>query len=470
MSAMAILGFALPTLAAWLVLDRYWPGRTGYWPDRLMQAALAWPLAAGFGSAFYFLWALLFTPSGRMMVWVETALLAVVIVVLTYLLIKRRLSRSSEAPWEQDALNRSGRSLRRDVIPTIAIVATGVAAVFAFVNFLFRNPHGLWDAWAIWNLRARFLYRSAEHWTNTFSDQLFWSSPDYPLCLPGMVARCWKYAGNESVWVPMLAALLFSAATALLLGASLARLSGTRGAALGVVALLGTPLFMRHGASQYADIPLAFFFLATVVLLSIYARDGHRRWLVMAGTAASLAVWTKNEGLVFLLAVAVVAATLGARTTGRRRLLSNWGPLLAGAAPALGLLIVFKAFFAPADGFFSIQDTAAIWDKLTDPARYWTVLQAFGRQILFYGDGMALAMVGLLVLAWPPPKAGGRRNLAPGLVILAVMIAAYFVIYIITPQNLSWHLRTSIHRVLLQLWPTALFVFVRFVVGDREPD
>jgi len=285
-----------------------------------------------------------------------------------------------------------------------------------------------------------------------------------------MVARCWKYAGNESVWVPMVVALLFSAATVLLLGASLAKLSGPRGAALGVAALLGTPLFIRHGASQYADIPLAFFFLATVVFLSLYPRDSNRRWLVMAGAAAALAAWTKNEGLVFLIATALAAATVGARTAGRRRFLAGWMALLAGAAPALALLFVFKTFFAPADGFFSIQDAAAIWDKLTDPTRYWAVLQAFGRQTLFYGDGMALAMVGLLVLAWPPPKAGGRRNLAPGLVILAVMIAAYFVIYIITPQNLSWHLRTSIHRVLLQLWPTALFVFVRFVVGDREPD
>ncbi|MEW5796432.1 MAG: hypothetical protein AB1772_08725 [Candidatus Zixiibacteriota bacterium] len=42
-------------------------------------------------------------------------------------------------------------------------VAAAGLAVCGFVSFALRHPHGLWDAWAIWNLRARFLYRLASY-------------------------------------------------------------------------------------------------------------------------------------------------------------------------------------------------------------------------------------------------------------------------------------------------------------------
>ena len=146
----------------------------------------------------------------------------------------------------------------------------------ALASRLIQNPHGGWDAWAIWNLRARFLFRSGPFWTDSFSPDLFWSSPDYPLGLPGYVALIWKYVDNDTVIVPMLVAAMFFVATGGLLYASLRRFSGQIAATLGLIALAGTSFFISHSASQYADVPLGFFVLATVVLMASY--DNNRQY------------------------------------------------------------------------------------------------------------------------------------------------------------------------------------------------
>ena len=42
---------------------------------------------------------------------------------------------------------------------------------------------------------------------------------------------------------------------------------------------------------------------------------------------------------------------------------------------------------------------------------------------------------------------------------LALTLAGLFAIYIITPYELRWHLRFSLNRLCLQLWPCAIFLF-----------
>jgi len=40
-------------------------------------------------------------------------------------------------------------------------------------------------------------------------------------------------------------------------------------------------------------------------------------------------------------------------------------------------------------------------------------------------------------------------------------------VYVITPNDLYWHLRFSLNRLFLQLWPAAIFLF--FLSLSRQP-
>jgi hypothetical protein len=200
-----------------------------------------------------------------------------------------------------------------------------VAFVVSFAVSFLKEPHGRWDAWLIWNMHARFLYRGGEAWREAFASGLDWSHWDYPLLLPLSIARVWTYTGTESILVPAAMGFIF---TLLILGLLLTALSLLRGQTQGCLAamiLMGTPFFIVMGASQFADIPFALFVLATFVLLFLPDRSPKNPAgpLILAGIAAGLSAWTKNEGLLFALIVTVSLAGMAARADGWRKALSR---------------------------------------------------------------------------------------------------------------------------------------------------
>jgi len=61
-----------------------------------------------------------------------------------------------------------------------------------------------------------------------------------------------------------------------------------------------------------------------------------------------------------------------------------------------------------------------------------------------------------------PPSASVRASALT----LGLTLAGYFFIYLITPYEIYWHLRFSLARLFIQIWPSAIFVF--FLGVDLE--
>jgi hypothetical protein len=97
--------------------------------------------------------------------------------------------------------------------PAFSRWALWIAVGFCAVAFARSSTglHGSWDAWAIWNLRARFLLRAPD-WTQAFTPDLGWSHPDYLLLVPLTVMRLWAWLGVETPWIPFLLGGVFAAA------------------------------------------------------------------------------------------------------------------------------------------------------------------------------------------------------------------------------------------------------------------
>src|SRR3989338_7585440 len=57
------------------------------------------------------------------------------------------------------------------------------------------HPFGEWDAWALWNMKTKFLILGAGSWENVF--QLHWhTQPDYPLFMPFL--NVWVHAFSRA--------------------------------------------------------------------------------------------------------------------------------------------------------------------------------------------------------------------------------------------------------------------------------
>ncbi|MEW6334713.1 MAG: glycosyltransferase family 39 protein [Thermodesulfobacteriota bacterium] len=372
----------------------------------------------------------------------------------------------------------------------IAALSAGGLAAYAvsFAAAFLKEPHGRWDAWLIWNMHARFLYRGGERWRDAFASGLDWSHWDYPLLLPLSAARGWTYAGGESVLFPALLGFVFTLLVLGLLLGALWLLRGRTQGCLAAMVLMGTPFFLTMGAAQFADIPFAFFMLGTFVMLFLSERSPDHRAgaLILAGVAAALGAWTKNEGLLFALVVTVSLAGMAAHAGGWSASFKQTGRFLAGALPVLLIVVYFKARLSPANDIMEGVSLAAVSANLVDWGRYTEIARAFFFTGISFTQGVVdvregmrfnpgavsvLLLVAYLLISGVRIDRQERECFLQAGAILVLMLTGYFFVYVVTPLDLHWHLMTSLNRLFLQLWPSAVFLafMAAGIPGQRAP-
>ena len=345
---------------------------------------------------------------------------------------------------------------------TAALVVALASAVIMFIFCTLTKPHGEWDAWAIWNMRARFLFRGGEFWRDAFSNQLDWSHPDYPLLLPGIVALCWTLVHAESTLASTGAAFLFTFGIAGVLISTLGILRGKMQALIAGTLLLGGVSLIVNGANQYADVPLSYFILATLGLLCLQDRyPDDLRFGVLAGLTAGFAAWTKNEGMVFLVAMLGARAWAVSRYGNRAKLAPQFLRLAAGLAGPLAVIAFFKLRFAPPNDLLARQPHQII-AHLADISRWITVIQEYVVEPFRIGEYLVPVIL-VLALYWYLVRFKVEQQDRPGIATIVIagglMLAAEFAIYVALPGDPSWQTKTSFDRLLMQLWPSALLAF-----------
>jgi hypothetical protein len=330
-----------------------------------------------------------------------------------------------------------------------------VLATAFFVEHTLRHPDGGWDAWAIWNLRARFLARAGEDFRSAFSpDLLFWAHQDYPLLVPGIVAQAFLFWGTQPLWIPALVSYALAALCASVLAGAAGALRGPSWGALAALALLATPCFIGFAANQQSDVPVGAFVLCASALIAFGIESRRRSTFAVAGIAASLAAWTKNEGAVYLVCLALaIAAVRWAPGRERLRALASFA---CGAAPVVALLVYFKIAVAHVNDLLSEPSRG----RLFDVSRWGELALALARRATFFQTWGLWLVAEIVVLAAVVPRLPARPAARTVAVALVLGFAATLPIYVLQPHPLLWFFRASIDRVLIQLWPSALLATV----------
>lgn len=371
--------------------------------------------------------------------------------------------------------SQAGPGFRWNWLLALVLLAGLLVVCSALLETVRVNPHGAWDAWSIWNVRAKFLAGPGDTWKNAVSPLLERSHADYPLLLSAFIARVWKSSGGEtSNFAPILTGFLFAGCALSLLVASLALLRGVSAALLAGLTILTSSSFLLESATQYADVPLSFYYLATLalVMLSAALQPGPQRvMLALAGVFASFAAWTKNEGLVFVALTLTSYLLVEWRVAGFKAGFEKWRYLLLGALPGLLLVAYLKLILAPVADPLVRQTASQALGKLGEFSRYTQLGQALLVEALNLGEGITHPLLLLLILALtlrlrPRPEQKGPILFCS--LSLALVFVAYCGVYLITPSGLAWHLGTSLGRLYCQLWPG--FLLVAFMLLGRAED
>jgi hypothetical protein len=444
------LSLILPLAAGWAIA-------TALWPESLLILRFALSLASGLGLAgTTYLAALALTNSS------QSSLTASELVLLGVFVLVMFRGRKVSA-GESNAKTHPPRNSANPKILAAGILVLAVASGALFFVADYSGAGG-WDAVALWNTKARFIYRSTAAPLDRITDPES-EHPDYPLLLPSMVAREWQYAGRDSRVFPLGIAVLFTILTFTVMVGGLRRVSGGSQAWLAGCVLLGTPFFLQHGVSQYADIVLCCFITTTVVAFCVHDAIPGSSWRLplLAGLMAGFAACTKNEGLLFVLIVAVSRLLLllwrKAGWAGVREI----GVFSAGASSGLIALVLFKSLHSPPNPIVGNLTGPVIMGHIQSYAFHATIWKGFAREFHDFGAWW-IYPVPLLLIHFIFSRIGAVKRLGfqswpmPALVLLG-MIAGYYAVYMFGPADLEWQISTSLSRLLLQIWPTALVLY-----------
>ncbi len=438
----------LPVLSGGLLVHLLWPERK--LSLLIFKAFLGIGVGLGLSSLLYFLYMLFFAGQHGF----------TIIQVLLF------LGLAAATVWIER--QRGGISLPPLKLTRTQAVFLGLAALvfvislLSITSYLLRRKQGDWDAWMMFNRSALFIYRDPAHWlSSSFSrqmDPIF--HPDYPLLLAMNTAWGWDVAGSETPHVPMMQSALFSIACVGLLAGALASSKSVGQACLGLIVLWGTPTLVNEGAREMADLPLAFFMLATIVLIYFYVVQRSWGLIVLAGLTAGIAAWTKNEGSLFVVAVGIGLLI----AFFRQQPVKGIAGYAAGAAFPFAMALYLKVFLAPPSDVLSNSTTNKIQQILELP-RHLEILQFYGRALLDFGGWTRLLGILPILLVYfllfrLPIQQDLRPAYVAGISIVAIQLLGDYGVYLITPYDLTWHLTYSVGRIFLQIYPLLLFLIL----------
>lgn len=352
------------------------------------------------------------------------------------------------------------------ILLTVVAILVSAVALYFLVSTARLSPHGDYDAHAIWNLRARFIFRSGEAWENAFSPLVNRNfHMDYPLLVPLSVVGGWNTLGVEALRIPTVLSMLFLMGMAGTMYFTLVHLRSVSQAALAAILLLATPGLLLYSTFQTADIPLTFYFVASVSLLILAQHENDRRLMLLSGLMAGLAAWTKNEGLTFVLLMAVCTLVLFAE----RRVFHELVAFLGGTAFPLLTVLVFKTWVSANNDLFANNPVLQIVPRIFDGERYARIFTHLLSELGGLGDWPVSILVVLLVYGWIMGAAKNRSRAERAVWLIPFLqLAIYLLIYLITPHDLDWHMNYSMSRLLIHVFPLALLAF--FLVFNTPED
>jgi len=333
--------------------------------------------------------------------------------------------------------------------PLLLVVLSSLS-VFSYKFFNLSVRWGDWDAWAIWSQHAKFLADSS-YFGNLFTEDIAWTHPDYPLMLPSIIAVLWKSLGFYSAYVPAVFAYLIAISLVLMILSSFLE---KRFTVLGVsifLILTGSSVLFPFVNSQLADTLLGVFILASMVLLNHLPYDKPVFHLLLIGFFTATCGWIKNEGLVFF---ALFAFCFSVKFFRNKNMVKYF---FIGAALPLLVLLVFKLNYAPSSDLINGHNEYAT--KIFDFSRYKTIYDFTKNYIVENCQLLTYSMLVVLVINY-------RYYSSFTFVVIFGLLVAYFFTYVLTPNDLTWHLTTSFYRLVHQVFPV-LFYSMFFSVSEK---
>ena len=326
-----------------------------------------------------------------------------------------------------------------------AVLLTGSSKLVVFSN----------DEWAIWAIRGRTLSLAGHLDPVVFQGAAAqYQHLDYPLLVPSLIAWGDGIAGHPDDSAAHVLLIVLTLGMLAVVGWAANRLAGPYAGVCSVLLIAGTPrLLAPYGLRVFADVPLAAFAVALLLVLAMWIVHGDGRMLAVAAALAVGTAAVKDEGVVFALAGLLAALVVPAQVRhARRQVLFAAATMIASMLP---WLIWTRAHGIESD---LINSQTLTPHHLRQVAGYsWLVVRLIVRYWPGYGWwGIAGGVLAVVLAVTVPRLRRLTAYLCLAWLIAAVGMWAQYVIsagryqnVVPIPVELRGHFASSATRVLL---------------------
>ena len=125
--------------------------------------------------------------------------------------------------------------------------------------------------------------------------------------------------------------------------------------------------------------------------------------------------------------------------------------------------------FAPPNDMVNLNNLSYIFSYLIQLDRYQQIFSKFVEKFFFFNDGIIFLMVVYLIFSGLEKKFFNKKILSPLVTLLGLLCGGYFFSYLISPNDLKWHLNSSLYRLVTHFWPSWVFLFFLCTKGAEIP-
>jgi hypothetical protein len=331
----------------------------------------------------------------------------------------------------------------------LAVMAYGL---YMIASNVLVYPVVEWDAFAIWQLKAKVLALHAlnprpEYFSNV---NLSYSHLRYPVLVPMISAGAGAMTNRLEDFCKT-PALLFYAGLGAIVFATIRRLNGTTAALAGTALLLSLEPILRYGGSGTAEMALTAFYGCSLVCILRWQESGDWGSLLLAAIYSACMAWTKNEGMA-LAAINAVVLPIIARPEFRRRGLLAGVVLVAIVAVLYSPWAIFVRGLPGTDENYLSRLTPH--EILGNSSRLPTILEAILLEFVNVSNWGVFWIVvfGLAILQ---RRQLARRPIAAVGLLLVLHLLAYIPAYMVTTWKIDELLRVTTDRLLMHAAPAA---------------
>lgn len=323
-----------------------------------------------------------------------------------------------------------------------------VIIYFLLLSPIITEPLSAWDARSIWFFHAKmiFLARSiglSAGWQNT---TVLFSHADYPIMVPTLAAQIAYLFGFWNEYLPKLSLLFVFFPAFIWLSTFLKRSFSF------VFLILVLPFYFFPWIwNGYMDGLLAFYFAISMLLIGRFLLNRQFYDLACSIVCLIFIINIKNEGtLAFLAGMTIllfVAFFNRNRMNTNKRFSWKFIPITLFSILPYIIWQIYKNQWALSNDLQIGSQTSIsrLLTRLADGSFQLILTSIFGQLKPLL---MMLGLIFIVMIIWKVPY---NSTSIPAFIAALIYCAGIFIIYLITPADLNWHLITSVNRTMLSV-------------------